>query len=478
MSRLRSRGHDAIPLARLSIAAQVLTALVVAYFLFTSTGVRVPFVDRAYTVEAFVPDAAGLQPSNRPLVTVAGVKAGSVERVAYDTRRRQARVVLKLDADVRGKLFADASIGLVPRSALNDLVVDIRPGTPAAGPLRRGAIVAASPAPVGHDRLLGVLDADTRAYTQILVGALGELLRDRPGELRDAVHRLPTATGAVDRLAAQLAQRRRHLSRLVVNLDRIVSASADRSAQLTAALTAARRTLAVTARRQDEVRRAVAALPGTLTQADAAFGSLTRLGRPLDPALHDLRGTVERLPAALTAVRGLLPTVRSTTQRVDRLTRRGHAPLAALRTAATELGPVARQLRPVPRLAAHTVRAVVDNKRGFSRILDFWPGTLSSQTAASVLVDFSLVGVHANPRMLGLPGGTTRAGTRRLDGLVRALRRRNPTLFDLPATLRRQPAPVAAVAALVNSLCSPKNPGACLLLSILAKNPPKVQPPR
>jgi phospholipid/cholesterol/gamma-HCH transport system substrate-binding protein len=475
MSRPNRSAGNAIPLARLTIAAQVLMALVVAYFLFTATGVRIPFVDRTYTVEAFVPDAAGLQPSNRPLVTVAGVKAGSVKSVTYDTRRRRARIVLRLDAAVRGKLFADASIGVVPRSALNDLVVNIQPGSPATGPLRGDTVITAAPAPVGADRPLGVLDADTRAYTQILAGTLNEVLRDRPGDLRDAVHRLPTVTSTVNTLAAQLASRRRHLSRLVTDLDRIISATASRSTQLTAALSAARRTLVVSSRRQDEVQQTVAALPGTLTQANAAFGSLDGLGRPLVPALDGLQGTVRGLPAALTAVRGLLPTVRSTTQRLDDLTRRGRAPLAALRSAATALGPVSRQLRPVPRLAAHTVQAVVDNEPGFSRILDFWPGTLSSQNRIGVLVDFSLLEVHANPRMLGLPGGSTGAANGRIAGLVRALRKRNPRLFDLPASLRRQSAPLTGVAALVNGLCSPKNPGACLLLSILAKNPPKVQ---
>lgn len=475
MSRPNRPAGNTIPLARVTIAAQVLIALVVAYFLFTATGVRVPFVDRTYTVEAFVPDAAGLQPSNRPLVTVAGVKAGSVKRVAYDTRRRRARIVLTLDAAVRGKLFANASIGVVPRSALNDLVVNIQPGTPAAGPLRRGTVVNADPAPVGSDRLLGVLNADTSAYTQILVGTLNEVFRHRSGDLRDAVHRLPTVTSTVNTLAAQLARRRTHLSRLVTNLDRIISATASRSTQLTAALLAARRTLAVSSRRQDEVQQTVAALPGTLAQANAAFGSLRRLGQPLVPALDGLRGPVHHLPAALTAVHGLLPAVRSTTQRLDDLTHRGRSPLAALRSAATVLGPVSRQLRPVPRLAAHTVQAVVDNKSGFSRILDFWPGTLSSQNRIGVLVDFSLLQVHANPRMLGLPGGNAGAADGRIAALVRALRKREPRLFDLPASLRQESAPLAAVAALVNGLCSPKNPGACLLLSILAKNPPKVQ---
>ena len=82
---------------------------------------------------------------------------------------------------MRGKVFADATAELRPASAIQNLIVNIDPGDPGAGPLPEGEPIPAgrTTAFVAIDELTGVLDADTRAYAQILIAELERGLRGR-----------------------------------------------------------------------------------------------------------------------------------------------------------------------------------------------------------------------------------------------------------------------------------------------------------
>src|SRR4051794_36711175 len=143
--RRRFPAVQGIPLARVTIAAQAVLAVVLCGWLFTSSGARIPLLDSPYVVHATLPDAAGLDPEDHPQVSVGGVKAGSVTGVEYDGGTDGARVTMELDKDIRGKLFADAVAKLTPRSVLQDQVVNIDPGDPSAGKLHGDVIRRAGP---------------------------------------------------------------------------------------------------------------------------------------------------------------------------------------------------------------------------------------------------------------------------------------------------------------------------------------------
>jgi virulence factor Mce-like protein len=471
------RAVEGIPLARVTIAAQAVLAVILCVWLFTSSGTRLPFVDTPYVLHATVPDAAGLDGRDHPEVTVGGIKAGFVTAVAYDRRSGGARLTMKLDKQIRGKLFADATAHINPRSVLQDMVVDVDPGDPKAGRLRGDRITRAGTTPLGYDRVLGVLDADTRAYSQVLFATLRQILRHRTGPLRDAIDRVPTAVDAATVVSQRLAGRRRELAELVSSLDRISTATADRGGALTRAIRSARRTLAVTEARQQEIRQAIAQLPGTLAQTGATFTALHDLGRPLVPALTKLRPAARALPSGLKELRKTLPAADATVAGVDRLVRDGRAPLRELRGATHELGPASRELPPAVRLLDSLVRNISEHQDAASAILKNWPGALSSATPLSVITRVVFLRVlPVNPGAVGLPQSSP-SRTAALSRATAALRSRRPDLFRAPRDSAGEPLAVVAIRALVTDLCDKHNQAACSVLSMMYDSPPRMLRP-
>src|SRR4051794_7614626 len=475
--RRRFPAVQGIPLARVTIAAQAVLAVILCGWLFTSSGTRIPLVDSPYVVHATLPDGAGLDARDHPQVTVGGVKAGKVTAVTYDRRSGGARVTMQVDKQIRGKLFADAKANLFPRSVLQDQVVDIDPGDPSAGKLHGGRVTHPGRTPIGYDRLLGVMDADTRAYTQVLLATLRPVLRHRARPPRAATARLPTPVDAAPVVSRRLAARRHDLSELVAALDKIAAATSRRGDQLTDAIHSARRTLAVTASRQQQIEQAIGQLPGTLAQTGATFSALRELGRPLNPALTRLRPAARAMPEGLSELRKTLPALRGTVGDLDRLVRDVRGPVRALRAASDQLGPASRELKPSVALFDALVRNISEHQDAASNILKNWPGALSSATSLSVITRVLFVRMlPLNPGAVGLPGGSS-ARVAALSRATATLKRRRPDLFRAPRSSAGEPVPVAAVGALVPDLCRRRNAAACSVLSMMYANPPRMLRP-
>lgn len=474
----RRRRTPRLPMARTAFVAQLGLALVIAGFLFLSTGVRLPFVHATADLTVELVDAGGLDPRDRPTVTVGGVPAGRVTRVRFDQPRGRTQATVRIDRALRDRLFADARVRLLPRSALNDLVVIIDPGDPAAGPLR-GARLASGPAPVTYDRVLATLDPQVQAYAQLTIGTLEQLLPERAGPLRDALDRLPTAVEAASAVSRRLAHRRRELRSVADELAVVAGVAADRRRALVRVVQGARRTLRVTAGRSERIAAALGELPQTLTGTRTALVALDRLSRPLLPALAGLRATARRLPSGLRELRRTAPQLTRLLEQVRRLDRDGHRPLRSLVAVGQQLDVAARGLAPAVPTLEKVVRTLVDNQADVRKLTDYWPGTLSSQNAVGVTTRSVFLRLApVDPRALGLPAGD-RSAAARLRGAERRLRQQRPELGGrLPgggrdATLE---AALGGMRALLTDTCRRQRGMACGVLSGLLAAPPREAP--
>ncbi|MHB8693500.1 MAG: MlaD family protein [Solirubrobacteraceae bacterium] len=414
-----------MPLGRTAIAIQAVLALMIAGFLLTRFAVSLPVLNPTYQLNAAVPDAAGLDPSHRPQVVIAGVPAGRVTGVRYAVATGRAILTLQLADWTRGHLFRDATVTIVPRSALQDLVLDIAPGTPGAGRLKPGATIIAGPqaTPVTYDRVLGALDSDTRAYAQILIGTLRQVLRDRPGPLRAALDRLPALDDPVTRLAEELAGRRQQLSQLIAELDTITTATGQRGRELADAIRVARATLQVTAARQRELGQTFVALPSTLARIHSSLDAVSSLATPLIPALTELRGTATALPSALDATRRQLPALKDLIDALRPVVTADRAPLHSLTDTLAQLAPAARSITPALPVLKHLVSTINGSRSDILALLDNWPGAISMAGNTGIETRTLVIGVERLvPALFGIDNAAQSAQLVHALGVLRARR--------------------------------------------------------
>ncbi|MEA2125110.1 MAG: phospholipid/cholesterol/gamma-HCH transport system substrate-binding protein [Solirubrobacteraceae bacterium] len=394
-------------------------------------GVRLPLgAGGRWTVRVALAEAGGLHDGSRAPVTVAGVASGKVEHVAYDPERGRAVATLSLDAAAKGVLRRDAGATVVPRSALQDLTLELAPGRDAAA-LGDGDWIgtAHTAAPVALDRLVGVLDTDTRVQVQVLLGQLAVGLRGHSGALRDAVQRLAHVLDPARQVTSALAARRTQLTRLVDDLARVTGALGEHDRALAEGLRAGRRTLEVTGAREAAVGATVDELAPTLASLRRALAATRDLATPLEPALTRLRPAARALPATLDALRATVPDGRTLIGTLDGLTRDGAAGLAAARGVARSLPRLTGSLTSAARDGETFVRAIDANRDGIGLLGERFSGVLSTSDANGIVLRGLGFFEPFNPEDFGEAGASgarlATLKTQAVTALVRTCRRDN-----------------------------------------------------
>ena len=401
--RTSRRGVRAIPFGRTTIAVQALAALAFVVYLFANDHVTMPLIHQSYVLKADFADAAGLNSGRE--VTIAGVRVGKVTGVRYSGGRAVAE--LELDNDADGRVHRDARVAIVPRSALQDHIVEITPGS-RGGVLEDGdhIVASATATPVQLDRVLETLDSDSRAQLQILLRQLRTGLRDRETPLRKALGRLDDAVGSSSQVADALADRRELLAALVTELDTVFTTLGERGASLRQVITAGRRTLQTTAERDAEIAASVRELPRTLDAMGDALADVRALAQPLQPALEELRPAAKQLPKTLRSLREFVPSGQGLIDDLGRLVSDGDESTAALRGVLKELGPTSEALRE-PVAGLHPILAAINkNKNGIGLLGENFSGIFSTNDANGIILRGLGFFEKPDPANLGVPGAT------------------------------------------------------------------------
>jgi phospholipid/cholesterol/gamma-HCH transport system substrate-binding protein len=248
----------------------------------------VPLIgDDVYVLHAEMQTAQGVIPGQGQLVEVAGVIVGRVNTVHL----RNGRAVLDIDME-RGqaKLFRNASILMRPRTLLKDMILQVTPGTPAAGPLHAGDTVAvASTLPdVNLDELLASLDTDTRDALVALAQGAGEGLRGQGDTLGSVFRRFDPTMREIRSINEELVKRRTAIRRVVTNFSRISGALASHRGDLTRFVASSNQVFGALADEQAGVRASLRELPPTLAQVESTTRALTPVARDLGSASRKL----------------------------------------------------------------------------------------------------------------------------------------------------------------------------------------------
>lgn len=416
-----------IPYTRTMLAMQIVAAAIFVGYTLVKKDVQLPFSDKPYYVDVLLPDAKGLNPAKEPAVGVAGVPVGKVVSATVDPSG-QARVRMRMNADLRGKIFRNATAFVRPTSILQTLIVSISPGDPREGALPDGQVIPASRTGtfVSIDQLTGVLDPGTQAQVRVLLDEATQGLTGRDEELRKIFSRLGRLTDGTTTLARALAERRKLLSRLTADLDTLFNTLGDRGRQLARTVALGNRTLQVTANRAPQLSQATRELAPTLRQARRALDASAGLSATLVPALQRLNPVADRLAPTAEQLQALAP-------EFDRLIGKGRQVITAGRTPVAQLagglkGQDARVRNDqIPALQdlGHLSALLRTYRYGVAETAENISGATSTARNAGIAALFNIVDLNANPLGLGMTAAQARervGGTSRLAyTLARAL---------------------------------------------------------
>jgi ABC-type transporter Mla subunit MlaD len=307
-------------LLRLALAAVV--ALVAAIVL---TGGEDPYV-----IDVRMANANGLKDGSP--VTIGGVKIGKVE-MEVDPRRDDVIAHLRIDRD-KGPVGRDVKAVIAAQNLLGQKQIELQAGD------------RSNPAPDGYviterrvtqatdlDRVLSVLDGNTRARLAIFVNELGAAMTGRKADFHRILDELRPAIARGTNLVAELADDNAELGRLLDSSDRFVAEATDRRADITRAID--RFGQAATAGAERRV-----ALRGTLASAPTSLATLQRFLGELERTTEPLRGAAQQVRRSAQPLRGVLAQLEPF--------RRSAAPALATATdVAPDLTKVARRSTPV-----------------------------------------------------------------------------------------------------------------------------------
>jgi phospholipid/cholesterol/gamma-HCH transport system substrate-binding protein len=256
-----------------------------------------PFSD-TYTLRARFSAADGVVSGLGQPVNVVGVKVGQVTGASLQDG--QALVTMQIDRHLLPSLYANARAVLEPITPLEDMQINLDPGTPATGPLPSSTTITVGQtgSPVQLSDLLSTLDTDTRDFLTSLIGSIGQGTSGRGVDIRRILDTLGPTTGAVAQISRALAARRGALAGLVHNLA-IVTRAASRDRQLASVVAAGNQTLRAVAVQEAPLRQALVQLPPTLAVTRSTLVALEPFAKQLGPTLTSLAPAVKRLPAAL-----------------------------------------------------------------------------------------------------------------------------------------------------------------------------------
>jgi ABC-type transporter Mla subunit MlaD len=404
-----SRTARTIPLGRLAIGSLFVFVILFVVFTLSSMGVELPFVSNPYVLKAWFKNADGLDPGNGPQVSVAGVPEGQVTGVSYVAGR--ALVTMSLSSDARGRVFRDATVRVRPFNGANFLQVDIEPGAPASGALPAGATIDVSRTsiPVATDQVFGVLDADTRAYLQILTEQAAVSLHGVGGTLGHALQRLAPLSSEARQIGAMLATRNSLLSALVGESNSIFSTLGARRAELARVIATASKILSVTGSRSAEIAAATRGLPAVIAQGGAASQAISSAAPDVERALTRLGPAATAFAGGLRATRTAIPSLERFLGAISSLVRGTSIPSRQLVALTAHLGDGVGQAVTGYLDLGKIISTLIAHERPISQFSEAISGALSTQDSYGVLGRLKFIGIQPpTPEDLGLPSSAGR----------------------------------------------------------------------
>jgi phospholipid/cholesterol/gamma-HCH transport system substrate-binding protein len=249
----------------------------------------VPVLGKSYfDLKADFQTAQAVTPGQGQAVTIAGAKIGEIASV--ELHQGVARVSMRVTPKYAQYIYKDATLLLRPKTQLQDITVEVSPGTPASGRLRSSEVIPLSQtaANVDFDELLAGLDAETRFYLQELLAGLGEGLNENGKALSATFKRFSPTARLLQEISQELQTRHVEIARSVHNFRLLIEALGGKDTQLAQLIEASNSVFATFAAEDSSFQRTLQLLPGALRKTAVGLGKLGAASAVVGPTLHAL----------------------------------------------------------------------------------------------------------------------------------------------------------------------------------------------
>ena len=243
---------------------------------------------------------------------ISGIKVGDVGGVKLENGH--AVVSMEIDNKYAPLIHSNASLLLRPKTGLNDMVVEVDPGTQSSPQVTEGSTVplADTQPQVNPDEILSSLDADTQQFLKLLLANGAEALDPASGRdvrLSNALRRLDPLARDISEISGALASRRQAIANSIHNFQLVSTELGNRDQDLVNFVDSSNAVLASFAKEQSSIRSAVRELPATLKETKGALTSANALALQSGPAL---RKSIPGAKATAPALRALRPLFQQT----------------------------------------------------------------------------------------------------------------------------------------------------------------------
>lgn len=346
--QVRGRRKDTIAIVVLAIAG-----IVMMLGIFTqqkaSLPAWLPLVGEEFDhITAEFSTAQAVTAGQGQAVDIAGIQIGKVSSVNLEDGH--AVVGMDIEPKYMELIHPDASFLLRPKTNLNDMIVEIEPGT-AKGQVEDGDhfTLAQTEPNTNLDAFLATLDADTRQYIQLLVAGGAQGIGGRGKQVSNALRRFQPFVHYVAKLNKAVAARHVALSRVIHNFNLLTTELARHDTSVERFVTASRDALGNFANQQESVQAAFEEFPSALQAAQAGLASSNRFSQVAYPTL------IKLIPQA----QALTPAFKAT----ERLFSETTPPIR------DQIRPFTREIRPVLKHGAETAKPFEQTVRNFGNSL-------------------------------------------------------------------------------------------------------------
>jgi phospholipid/cholesterol/gamma-HCH transport system substrate-binding protein len=338
--------------AFIAVVTMIVIAAVVGGYILAHENLKlpswVPVLGHTYfNLDAEFQTAQAVTPGQGQAVTIAGAKIGEIATV--DLHDGVALVTMKVSPKYAKYIYRNATLLLRPKTQLQDITVEVNPGTPSAGRLRSGEVLPESQtaANIDFDEFLAGLDAETRAYVQELIAGLGIGLKENGKPLAAALKRFDPTSRLTEEIAQQLEARAGNVERSIHNFRLLTEALGGKDQQLSALVDASNAVFKTFASEDASFKKTLRLLPGALHKTGVGLGKLAAATHVLGPTLHKLEPFARALGPANEATRKL-------SEKTTPIIKSEIRPFAReILPVVNELGPTTENLsKALPKLAA------------------------------------------------------------------------------------------------------------------------------